>query len=94
MSRHVVHVTTDGDGAFTYEASMFAMVSGVAVEVGTLGSPDIDVSDSTFGTSVLDLTSASDGVWTPWVFVAGLLRIEVTNATPSSHGRIRFLLET
>lgn len=96
MSRHVVHVTTDGSGAFSWEQSLFASVRAVVVDLGTLVAPDIEVTDGTYGTSVLSLTDAITDVYQvdPPVVVAGTLRIDVTNAGVTKAGRLRFLLET
>lgn len=96
MSRHVVHVTTDGSGAFTWEQSMFAGVRAVVLDLGTLVAPDIEITDGTYGTEVLSLTDAITDVYQldPPVAVAGMLRIAVTDGGVSKAGRIRFLLET
>lgn len=96
MSRHVVHVTTDGSGAFSWEQSLFASVRAVVVDLGTLVAPDIDITDGTYGTEVLTLTDATTDVYPidPPVAVAGTLRIDVTDGGATKAGRIRFLLET
>lgn len=97
MSSTTVLVNADTDGNFSYERPMFAWVKAILVDVGTLGTPDIDVTDGTYGTSVLSLTNATSDAHAPagaFSAVLGTLSVEVTGAAPSSHGRLRFLLET
>lgn len=97
MSSQSVLVNSDADGNFSYERPLFAWVKAVLVDVGTLGAPDIEVMDGTYGTSVLSLTAATSDVYQPassFSPVLGTLSVEVTGASPSAHGRLRFLLET
>lgn len=97
MSSTTVLINADANGDFSFERPMFAWVKAVLVDVGTLGTPDITVTDSDYGTSILALTSATSDAYPPAAAfspVLGTLSVEVTGAAPSSHGRLRFLLET
>lgn len=97
MSSTTVLVNSDVNGDFSYERPMFANVKAILVDVGTLGTPDIEVTDGTYGTSVLSLVGATSDAYAPagsFSAVLGTLSVEVTGAAPSSHGRLRFLLET
>ena len=66
MSIKVVTVETDADGEFTYERRMAGVVKGIAIDVGTLSTPDIAISDGVWDTEILNVTAlAADATYLP-----------------------------
>lgn len=97
MSSTTVLISTDSDGEFTFERPMFAWVRAILVDIGTLETPDISVTDGVHGTEILTLTGATSDVYPPAAAfspVLGTLKVEVTGGGVEKHGRVRFLLET
>jgi hypothetical protein len=90
-----VYVRTESDGTYTYERVMRGVVRAVEVRVGTLTTPDITVTDGTYGTAiyagagiVADLISAVN------VAVMGTLKVVVTGAGDTTKGTVNVLVET
>jgi hypothetical protein len=68
MSVKTVVVETDAAGAFTYERRMAGVVKAVAIDLGTLTTPDVTITDGTWGTSILAVTAvAADTIYRPVV---------------------------
>jgi hypothetical protein len=66
MSARTVYVSTDVAGDFEWERALFGIVRGIAVELGTLTTPDIVITDDVWGTSLLDVSAlAADAVYQP-----------------------------
>lgn len=69
-TRKTFYVTTAADGSWTGAYAVRGQLIGVAVEVGDLSTPDIDVTDETFDTpiSLLSVNGiAADAVYYPQV---------------------------
>jgi hypothetical protein len=66
VSSRTVYVSTDTGGDFEWERALFGVVRGISVEIGTLTTPDIAITDDTWGTSLLSVTGlAADAVYRP-----------------------------
>jgi hypothetical protein len=66
MSSRTVYVSTDVDGDFEWTRPMFGVVLGIALELGTLTTPDIAITDDTYERDLLVLTGATtDAVYQP-----------------------------
>lgn len=95
MSVRQVNVRTIADGTYTYERPLRGVVRAVEVKVGTLTTPDITVTDGTYGTAiysgsgiVADLISAMN------VAVMGTLKVVVAGAGDTTKGTVNVLVET
>lgn len=107
MSLRTILVNTDSDGAFTYERELAATVRAIAIELDTLESPDIVITDGVYGTALLSVSGLGDDqVFQPGVLfsgeendtltataVMGTLKVEVTNGGATKHGRITVLVD-
>lgn len=99
MSSRTVYIRTETDGTYTYDRPTTASIRGVAVELDTLTTPDITISDGVYGDLVLELVGlGADTLYAPDTFttpvVMGSLKVEVTGGGSETHGRVHFLLET
>jgi hypothetical protein len=66
MSLRTILVNTDADGAFTYERELFGSIRAISLDIGTLETPDVTVTDGVLGTAILSLTGATtDAVYQP-----------------------------
>ena len=66
MSLKLVTVETDADGEFTYERRMAGVIHGIAIDIGTLTTPDITITDGVWDTAVLTVAGlAADAIYQP-----------------------------
>lgn len=103
MSLRTVIVTTDNAGDFTWERETFATVHAVSIDLGTLESPDVTVSDGVNDFDILTVTSvSSDAVYQPTsplmegtfpAVVMGSLKLTIENGGAMKSGRVTFLLQ-
>jgi hypothetical protein len=62
----IITVLTDADGEFTYERRLAGVVKAIAIDVGTLTTPDIVISDGVWDTEILTVAGlAADAVYHP-----------------------------
>lgn len=72
MSIRVITVTTDADGEFTLERRLAGIVKGIAIDVGDLDTPDIDISDGVWDTVILSVDGlAADAIYQPVIAANG-----------------------
>lgn len=65
-NRKTIFIRTDGTGAYTWERNFPAQILAIEVKVGDLSTPDIDITDDTYGTSFLSVNGlAADAVYFP-----------------------------
>lgn len=81
MSLRTVLVNTDSSGDFVYERELFATVRAIAIDIGTLETPDITVTDGVNSTDILGLT----GVMGDGVFQPGIELVDDTNTPTGSY---------
>lgn len=85
---------TGADGTFTYERLLRAEVRAVEVQLGTLTTPDLDITDDTYGTSLVsDTAIATDSVYFPAAVCMGVLKVQVTDGGDTKSGRIVVLYD-
>lgn len=95
MSIKTVVVETDADGAFTYERRLAGIVKAVAVDVGTLTTPDIDITDGVWGTVILSVNAlAADAVYQPVVAAVGTDGVAIADvyASPAIFGNLKIVV--
>jgi len=70
MSTKTTFIRTDAAGAFTYERNFKGVIHGLEFQIGTLTTPDIDVTDDTYGVSFLSVNGvAADTAYYPGEFL-------------------------
>lgn len=63
-----INILTDGAGAFSVTVTAPGLIRAIGLDVGTLSTPDIDVTDAITGESALSVDGvAADAVWHPKV---------------------------
>lgn len=66
MSVKRIFVRTAADGSFSWERAFVGAIYGIKVEVGTLSTPDIDVTDDDFSKTYLSVDGvAADTMYVP-----------------------------
>lgn len=66
MSTKTIFIRTAADGTFTYERNFKGVIDGIELIIGTLSTPDIDITDDTYGISFLSLNGvAADAAYYP-----------------------------
>jgi hypothetical protein len=93
-----ITVRTAAEGTFSYERVLRGEIRAVEVQLGSgdtaLTTPDVDITDDTYGTSILSEDGiAADSVYFPEAVCMGALRVEVTGAGADKRGRIRVLYD-
>lgn len=84
MSLRTVLVNTDANGDFTYERELFGTIRAISLDIGTLETPDVTVTDGILSTPVLTLTGATtDAVYQPAIEL-----VDDTNAGTGTFGQI------
>lgn len=70
MSVKQISIRTDGSGAYTYTRSFKGVIYGIELVIGTLSTPDIDVTDSKYSKTLLSVDGvAADTMYTPSEFL-------------------------
>jgi hypothetical protein len=66
MSVKQISIRTAANGSYTYERAFEGVVYGIELQIGTLSTPDIDVSDGVYLQSLLSVNGvAADTMWQP-----------------------------
>ena len=96
MSTKEIRVRTASDGTYTYERDFRGVVRAVEVLLGDLSTPDVAVTDGTYGTSVYSgsalAVDTKSGLLN--VVVMGTLKVAVTGGGDTKKGWVNVLVET
>ncbi len=81
MNVRRVHVLTDAAGDFVADVRTPGEILGVALVLGTLSTPDLDVDDTLTGTSILSVTAeAATIAWRPLALEQGADGVDIAAA--------------
>lgn len=70
MSVKTIFIRTAADGSYTYTRNFTGQIKAIAFEIGDLSTPDIDITDDTYGRTLLSVNGvAADTMYTPSDFL-------------------------
>lgn len=95
MNTKTIVVETDASGDFTYERRLAGVVKGIAVDVGDLSTPDIDITDGVWTTSILSVNGvAADTIYQPVVAAVGTDGVAITGqyVSPAIFGSLKIVV--